>query len=172
MSYMNRMLYKVRNDRESGSADIISALFLTPIILLLFFAIIDVSLWLNTKAHLEAASRDGVRVAAMWGGTSKGVRLNTTSPRVSVDTIIKSKMYDSEKGTCTRSHCTKPPNVKCHVGTSTRYIAKKSGETITCNITYYYKSIFPGSELLGFGKITQKPISYRVTGLSETGYQS
>lgn len=166
---MNKMINRARTRREDGSADMISALVLTPMILLLFFAIIDVSLWLNTKAHIEAASRDGVRMAAMWGGTAKNVRLNTTNMKI--DDIIKNKMYNSTTKVCHRSHCTKAPDVKCHVGTSTRYIANRAGEEITCNITYYYKSIFPGADLLGFGKITQDPISYRVTGLSETGYR-
>lgn len=159
--------------KESGSADLVAALVLTPIILMLFFAIIDISLWLNTKANIEANVRDGVRVASMWGGTGnkKQVRLNDTNKNI--DTIVKDKLWDSSKGTCTRSNCTKAPVVKCRVGNinGSAVRAKKAGDKIACQVTYYYKSIFPGADLFGFGQITQKPISYTVDGLSETGYR-
>lgn len=170
ISYINKLRNKQSKNKEMGAADMIAALTLTPIILALLFAIIDISLWLNTKSHLEAATRDGVRMASMWGGTGpkSQVRLNPTNSNV--DKMIQSKMWEGKN--CTQSNCTKAPNVKCRVGSinGNKVRATSAGEQINCRVTYYYKSIFPGADLLGFGKITQKPIQYTVSGISETGY--
>ena len=156
-----------------GAADMVAALVLTPIILMLIFAAIDLSLWLNTKAHIEASTRDGVRLAAMWGGTAgkSKVRLNPSSE--SVDSMILSKFYNSSKNSCTRSHCTAKPTVKCRVGSinGNVRVASRAGQTVVCSVNYKYRSVFFGSDLLGFGKITQAPISYTVTGVTETGYR-
>lgn len=167
ISYINKLRDGRRKDREEGSADMVAALALTPIILGLLLAIIDVSLWLNTKAHIEAISRDGVRMAAAWGGTSKGVRLNPTGR--STAELIKGGMYNEKTKGCTVSNCTKAPAVKCYVTSPTKYVATRAGETVYCDVEYYYRSIF-GGDLMGFGSITAGPISYRVTALSETGY--
>lgn len=170
---INTIRAKRLKTKEMGAADMIAALTLTPLVLMLIFAMIDLSLWLNTKAHIEASARDGVRVASNWGGTGNNskVRLNPTSQ--TVDSMIKDKIYDSKKKTCTRSLCTKPPVVKCRVGSlsGTKVVASRAGETVRCQITYNYRSIFFGSELLGFGQITEKPMNYVVTGVTETGYK-
>lgn len=150
-----------RNERERGAADMIAALTLTPIILFLLFAIIDISLWLNTKAHIEAATRDGTRIAAMWGGAGN-TPLNTTGKNI--PSSIKSKLYNGKS--CTRSNCTRVPKVSC-----TPSKVRTAGSQISCTTTYYYKSLFGKADLLGFGGITSKPIVYKSTAISETGYR-
>lgn len=167
---MQKLRERQRSGKEFGAADMIAALTLTPIILALFFAIVDVSLWLNTKSHIESVTRDSVRLAAMWGGTdAKSVRLNTTGK--SSATHIRDRIYNDSKKSCLRSNCTKAPVVSCSVASGNGKFATAAGQTITCNVTYYYKSIFPGSKLLGFGQITEAPIKYGMTAVSETGYR-
>ncbi len=169
---MFKLIQKLRSrkeqGRDSGAADMIATLVMTPIILGVFFAIIDVSLFMNTKASVEAATRDGTRIAAMWGGTAANVRLNNTNK--SVQTIILSKMYNSDKKTCLISNCTKPPKVTC---TAASKMVKNAGTQISCTTTYYYKSIFFGSDLMGFGGITNNKNGFKSTSyaISETGYR-
>lgn len=169
---MFKLIHKLRsrrkNGRDFGAADMIATLVMTPIILGVFFAIIDVSLFMNTKASVEAATRDGTRIAAMWGGTASNVRLNTT--KKNVQTIIRSKIYDDKKKTCLNSHCTKAPKVTC---TAASKMVKVAGTEISCTTTYYYKSIFFGSDLMGFGGITNNKNGFKSTSyaISETGYR-
>lgn len=151
----------------------VAALVLTPLIIMMIFASIDISLWLNTKAHIEASMRDGVRMASMWGGTgsNKQVRLNPSSQNI--DSMILSKFYNSATNTCTRSNCITKPTVKCRVGSlsGTKVRATRAGETINCQMTYTYKSIAPGAKILGLSGITEKQMKYTVTGVTETGYR-
>lgn len=154
-NYLNRL----KSQREEGSADMVAALVLTPIVIFLLIGVINAGLWLNTKAHIEAATRDGTRLAAMWGG-SGNTRLNTTGKTTA--NIISEKIYAD--GSCTTSHCTRKPSVSC-----TLPVASSAGQTVQCTVTYYYKSI-PGAQLFGF--VPSSPIVYTSTAITETGYRS
>lgn len=172
ITYMNRLRERQAN-KEMGAADMVAALVLTPLILMMIFASIDVSLWLNTKAHIEASMRDGVRMASMWGGTgsNKAVRLNPSSK--TVDAMILEKFYNSKNNSCTRSNCISKPTVKCRVGSlsGNKVRATRAGETINCQMTYQYKAISPGAKIIGLSGITEKTMKYTVTGVTETGYK-
>lgn len=172
ITYMNKLRARQAN-KEMGAADMVAALVLTPLILMMIFASIDVSIWLNTKAHIESSMRDGVRMASMWGGTgsNKSVRLNPSTKNV--DTMILEKFYNTKNKACTRSHCTNPPTVKCRVGSlsGNKVRATRAGETINCQMTYQYRSIAGGARMLGLGSITEKTMKYTVTGVTETGYK-
>lgn len=137
----------------------VAALVLTPIVIFLLIGVINAGLWLNVKSHIEAATRDGTRLAAMWGG-SGNTRLNSTGK--SVAAIISDKLY--ENGSCTQSNCTKKPTVSC-----TLPVANSAGQTVKCTVTYHYKSI-PGAQLFSF--VPTKPITYSSTAVTETGYRS
>lgn len=153
-------------DRESGSADLIVTLATIPFAVILILALIDISLFLNTRSTVQSAVRDGVRQAAMWGGTGgpEQVRLNASG--TNIQTSILNKIWDAEKNTCTNSHCDAKPKVSC-----TTAIATAAGQDITCTVIYDHMSIVPGSDLLGFGAITNEPYTIKETALSETGYR-
>lgn len=172
ITYMNKLRERQAN-KEMGAADMVAALVLTPIIIMMILASIDISLWLNTKSHIEASMRDGVRMASMWGGSgnNKSVRLNPSSKNI--DTMILEKFYNSKTKTCTRSNCISTPTVKCRVGSlsGNKVRATRAGETVNCQMTYTYKSISPGAKVLGLSGITEKTMKYTVTGVTETGYK-
>lgn len=155
-----------RRDKEEGSADLIVTLATIPFALLLILALIDISLFLNTKSYVQSSLRDGVRQAAMWGGTGdpSQVRLNLSG--TNTQTTILNKLWDSSKGVCTHSHCQAKPAVSC-----TTAVATAAGQRISCSVVYKYQSIVPGSNLLGFGNITNSPFTATEYSLSETGYR-
>lgn len=157
-----RKLLKRRD--ETGSAEIITTLFVMPFLLYLILALIDVSLYMNTRSSVESVTRDGVRQASMWGGTGQNVRLNPTGK--SVDTLIFERLYSGDK--CTYSSCIAPPSVTC--GPTQ---VSNAGTPITCSVTYKYKSVVPGMSLLGFEGITKNADGFTITekALSETGYR-
>ena len=157
-----RNLMKRRN--ENGSAEIITTLFVMPFLLYLILALVDISLYMNTRSSVESVTRDGVRQAAMWGGTSEKVRLNPTGK--SVGTIIFDRLYTG--GKCTYSNCIEPPSVTCD-----SLQVSNAGTPITCTVTYKYKSVVPGMSLLGFEGITKNADGFTISekALSETGYR-
>jgi hypothetical protein len=160
-----RKIIKMRK-REEGAADLIVTLATIPFAVILILALIDISLFLNTKSYVQSSVRDGVRQAAMWGGSGdpSQVRLNTSGAKT--QTNILNKIWDSSKGVCTQSHCESKPIVFCD-----REIATAAGQNIRCTVTYHYSSIVPASDLLGFGAITGAPFTVVENGLSETGYR-
>lgn len=149
---------------ENGSAEIITTLFVMPFLLYLILALVDVSLYMNTRSSVESVTRDGVRQAAMWGGSSGEVRLNPTGKDVS--TLIQNRLFNGDK--CTYSNCIAPPDVTCSPA-----VVNYSGTEISCTVTYKYKSVVPGLSLIGFENITKNPNGFTITekALSETGYR-
>jgi len=164
MEKIRKIMKKRRN--EDGSADLIVTLATIPFAILLILALVDISLFLNTKSYVQSNVRDGVRQAAMWGGSGGPgeVRLNTSGQSTAAN--IKAKIWDKSKKICTKSHCQAEPVVSC-----TNTVASAAGQQIRCNVTYSYRSIVPGSTLLGFGNITNKPFTATEYSLSETGYR-
>lgn len=166
------MMEKIRKamrkrDREQGAADMIVTLATIPFAIFLILALLDISLFLNTKSHVEASVRDGVRQAAMWGGAGdpSQVRLNVSGK--STEQNIKDKLWvSSGEGYCTHSRCVKAPEVSCPVK-----VARTAGTKLTCSVRYYYSSIVPGSDLLGFGSIVNEPYTVTEYSISETGYR-
>lgn len=159
-----RRMIKKRN-KETGAADLIVTLVTIPFAIMLILATIDVGMYMNTRAHVDSVTRDSARQVAMWGGAGKSneVRLNPTSQTTTKN--LKDKLW-SPDGYCYKSHCTKQPTVTC--GPS---IVRNAGSEVFCEVTYYYKSIVPGSELLGFGGITGEPFTTKEIAISETGYR-
>lgn len=157
-----RKLLKRRD--ENGSAEIITTLFVMPFLLYLILALIDISLYMNTRSSVESVTRDAVRQAAMWGGTGPSVRLNPTGK--GVDTLIFNRLY--EGGKCNYSSCIAPPSVTC--GPTQ---VSNAGTPVSCTVTYKYKSVVPGMSLLGFEGITKNAEGFTITekALSETGYR-
>lgn len=149
---------------ENGSAEIITTLFVMPFLLYLILALVDVSLYMNTRSSVESVTRDGVRQAAMWGGSSASVRLNPTGQDVS--TLIYNRLMDGDK--CEYSSCIAPPSVSCSPA-----VVNNAGTEISCSVTYKYKSVVPGMSLLGFEGITKNADGFTISekALSETGYR-
>lgn len=170
------MIEKLRNfvkkrRNEDGAADLVVTLFMLPLAVFLILALIDLSMYMNTRSSVESVLRDATRQSAMWGGTGTaydGVRLNTTglsaAQRISNSLMIS----DGTTSKCKFSNCVpgKPPVVTCD---SVR--VANAGATITCSVTYYYKTVTPGTDLLGFAAITSKGFTISSTAISETGYR-
>jgi Flp pilus assembly protein TadG len=167
------MIEKLRNfvkkrSNENGAADLVVTLFMLPLAVFLILALIDLSMYMNTRSSIESVVRDATRQSAMWGGTGTaydGVRLNTTG--LSAAQRIANSLVKSD-GKCKYSNCVsgKLPTVTCNPAKVT-----VAGTTITCSVTYYYKTVTPGTDLLGFAAITSKGFTISSTAISETGYR-
>lgn len=162
-----RNFVKKRRD-ENGSADLVVTLFMLPLAVFLILALIDLSMYMNTRSSIESVVRDATRQSAMWGGTgtvANGVRLNTTGLNAAQRIT---NALTTTGGKCKFSNCVpgKPPVATC----SPAKVAV-AGTTITCKVTYYYKTVTPGTDLLGFSKITSRGFTITSTALSETGYR-
>lgn len=168
-----RNFVKKRRD-ENGSADLVVTLFMLPFAVFLILALIDLSLYMNTRSSVESVVRDATRQSAMWGGSGTyekdGVRLNLTGKSAAqriADALVISESTESNVK-CKFSNCVpgKPPVATCNPARVT-----VAGTTITCTVTYYYKTVTPGTDLLGFSKITSSGFTISSTALSETGYK-
>lgn len=167
------MIEKLRNfvkkrRNEDGSADLVVTLFMLPFAVFLILALIDLSMYMNTRSSVESVLRDNTRQSAMWGGTGTvydGVRLNTTNLNAA-QRIQNSLLTDT--GKCKYSGCV--PG-KLPVATCNPARVATAGTTITCKVTYYYKTVTPGTDLLGFAAITSSGFTITSTAISETGYR-
>lgn len=154
---MFKLMQKVRR-REDGSADLVTTVLLLPLALFLILSLIDVSMYFTQRSSVQNETREGVRLAAMWGGTAKGVRLNNTG--LSVPQHIAASLPKGK------------PKVSCSISGSTKKtIATNAGEKVSCTTTYTYRTVTPGSDYFGFGAITGKNIVITETALTETGYR-
>lgn len=172
------MIEKLRNfvkkrRNENGAADLVVTLFMLPLAVFLILALIDLSMYMNTRSSVESVVRDATRQSAMWGGTGTvedGVRLNTTglnaAQRIANALVVRGGSTSEVK--CKFSNCVpgKPPVATCNPAR-----VSVAGVTITCSVTYYYKTVTPGTDLLGFSQITSSGFTISSTALSETGYR-
>lgn len=155
---MLKKISKIKN--EKGESEIITLLFILPLLVWLIFSVIDVSLYMNVRSTVANAARDGARQAAIYGGNNS--RLNPNSP-TSVAEGIKATLWDGTK--CRPSACTAPPEVTC-----TPDITSNSGEIVKCSIKYYYTSAAPGNPFAGFSNFLTKPFTVTEVSRSETGF--
>lgn len=172
---MFKFANKLRHWRkgEEGASELVTTLFMLPLALFLILTLIDVSMYFNARSSVQNVTREGVRQAAMWGGTGgkEHVRLNPTSTPTA--TAIKNSLFDSESNKCKQAGCTKPPIVTCTTKTSTgnSNVAKNAGDTVTCTTTFYYKTVTPGSDYFGFAAAIGNEIKLTESALTETGYR-
>lgn len=165
---MHKLIQRLSKRRnESGSAEVISMIFVMPFLLFLILALVDVSLYMNTRTSVQNVTRDAVRQSANWGGTSANIRLNPTG--LNTAQLIKNRLYNSSTGKCKYSGCTTPPVVTC-----TPAKASTAGTDISCTVTYKYKTVVPGLDLLGFSTLTSNPDGFKITehNITETGYKN
>lgn len=172
------MIEKLRNfvkkrRNENGAADLVVTLFMLPLAVFLILALIDLSMYMNTRSSVESVVRDATRQSAMWGGSGTyddGVRLNTTgksaAQRIADALVLPGRSASDVK--CKFSNCV--PG-KSPVATCDSVKVTYAGTAITCKVTYYYKTVTPGTDLLGFSKITSSGFTISSTALSETGYR-
>lgn len=172
---MFKIVNKLRHWRknEEGASELVTTLFMLPLALFLILTLIDVSMYFNARSSVQNVTREGVRQAAMWGGTGghNYVRLNPTNNTTAQ--AIKNTLYDSETGKCTQMGCKQPPQVTCTTITSGggSQVARNSGDKVTCTTTFYYKTVTPGADYFGFSAAIGDKIVLTESALTETGYR-
>lgn len=140
---------------ENGGAELVSTLFVVPIIVFLLFTMIEMGMYFNTKAQVEMANRDGVRQAALWGGTSKAAPINNTA--MDVAQIIDKQLGANSKSTCSTSG-------------STNGVAKSAGQLVTCQTNYDYQPVAAGIFMFGLGDVIEDGITVTESSFTEVGY--
>lgn len=157
-------LRSMREEKESGAADVISFLFVFPLLFFMVLSIIEFGLHLQVRSQIQSVARDGARLTAMYGGSAKGVRLNNINK--SVDTYMMDRMWNSNG--CKLSLCKKKPTVSKCTPTS----SKQFGTEVKCTITYFYKPYISGLFTFGLEGITSpsKGLTFVQYSVTETGY--
>lgn len=159
-----RALTQKQSDKETGS-DIVTTLFLIPLIVALLFTMIDVSTYFQTKTQVQNITRDGARTVALLGGASAEISLNKEKfggAGQSVATYVRNKLVSGDK--CTISGCTTLPTVTC-----SPTVATSLNADATCTTVYYYQPV--GGQLvewLGFGSLVTTEIKSTETFKTET----
>lgn len=155
-----------RRDRESGN-DIVTLVMVIPIIIILFFTMIDVSYYLQARSMVQSAAQDGARMVALYGGQSGNISLNKSNQPV--QNLIMPKIYDSTGDRCIPSACYQPPVVRCTPEVVTEGMGL--GTEVSCNIRYFYAPASAGlAQLIGFGELLTSEINVTQTSISETYY--
>lgn len=158
------MKFPINRKSENGDSELVTMLFITPIVLAMIFVMISVGMYFSARAQVQNANRDGARIAANWGGTTASVRLNPTGKDVSV--LVQDKLKAQLPGTATTS-CTVLADGTAPGGT----LAKRAGQPIRCTTSYLYAPVASGlGTEFGFKKLFDKKIVATETAFSEVGY--
>lgn len=59
---------KKRAKSDRGASEIISALFIIPLVIAILFTIIDAAMYFNNRSMVQGVARDGARSVAIMGG--------------------------------------------------------------------------------------------------------
>lgn len=175
MRNFRQALLAKRNER--GSAELVTTLMLMPLLIFVILALIEVSVYMQTRTSVQNALADATRQVAAYGGDN--TRLNPTA-----NTPISAQLTNTlfRNGRCTYSHCEngKQPTVRCGIVTSTGAngipvfsgtgYATSPGQEVACYVTYPYKGVTGGGWLLGFEQIA-KPFSIVEYSRTEVGFR-
>lgn len=150
----------VNNRDERGSAELPVTIIMLPFVLFLLFALIDMSLYLNTRSNVQSVLRDGTRLVALYGGNSSGSPLNPTGRNI--DAIVKDRLW--QNGACTKSNCDSQPIVSC-----TPNLARNIAQDVSCSVTYDYRPVVY-DVFFGFTNISDAKFTITETSISETRF--
>lgn len=151
---------------EDGN-DVVTLLFVLPIIVTLLFTMIDVSYYLQTRSMIQSAAQDGARMVALYGGQAADIPLNKYGK--SVENLILPKVYDAENNKCVPSSCLEVPVVTCTPDVVTESMGL--GTEVSCNIRYVFAPASLGlAKLIGFDSLLASEINVTQTSVSETYY--
>lgn len=155
---MRNHLKKMHYD-ESGAGELINALIVLPILLILIFSIFNVGTYFLTLGNVTREVANSARQIAMYGGNDSRIALNKNGGKT-ISQSLYEKLYNG--GKCTLSACTQAPtNVRC---TSKGGIVP--GSTVSCTVTYHYKSFMGGTDF-GIGNVLQQPKTITQYSVSE-----
>lgn len=150
-----------RKQSESGSTEVITTLFMIPIILWLILSLIDVSLYFQARTTVQNVARDSARQVAVWGGNESPLR----PYEVPVNVNGFNALFNSATQTCKPGNCKTAPLVNC-----TPPLTAYAGQEVSCTVVYEYKAINPGNPLTGFTGFMNKPITITEYARAETGF--
>lgn len=150
-----------KRQNERGSAELVSFIFVIPLLAWLIFSLIDISLYMNARSEISNVARDAARQVAIYGGNDNPLLNPYKSGTIAAN--IKKSLYSG--GKCTASGCKKAPTVKC-----TPAVTKKPGEMVQCSITYHYKSALGGNPIAGFADFLGSSFTVQETARSEAGF--
>lgn len=145
---------------ERGSSELPVTIIMLPFVLFLLFALIDMSLYLNTRSNVQSILRDGTRLVALYGGNSAGSPLNPTGR--DINTILADRLW--KNGACTQSNCDSQPIVSCTPG-----LARNIAQDVSCTVTYDYQPVVY-DVFFGFTNISDAKFTITETSISETRF--
>lgn len=148
-----------REQGERGDGELVTALFIIPIVLWILFSLIDISLYMQTRSEVQNVARDSARQVAIYGGNNS--RLNPYGD--SIARVTLERLY--QDGKCTPGLCEKAPTVQCTPGTATQ-----AGQQVGCSITYHYRAIFGNNPITGFAAFLGSEFTVTETAYAETGF--
>lgn len=175
MRNFRQALLAKRNER--GSAELVTTLMLMPLLILVILALIEISVYMQTRTSVQNALADATRQVAAYGGDNTRLNPNAGQP---ISTQLSNALY--RNGRCTYSNCEtgKKPVVRCGVVASTAAngipsfsgvgYATSPGQEVACYVTYPYKGVTGGGWLLGFESIA-KPFSLVEYSRTEVGFR-
>lgn len=159
MRKLRNRLNAINTKQEKGDSEIISVLILLPIMLMLIFSMIDISLYVMTRSTVQGVARDGARQVAMWGGNESSLRgKNVKTPSTNMTNALQ-----HSNGACKPSACQngKPPKATC-----TPKQTSQAGDEVSCSVTYSYQSVVGNFSF--FGAVTSQPFTVTQYARSET----
>lgn len=153
----NSLLARVRDWRngEAGISDVMTAIFVLPMLVSLLFTLTEVGVNVHYKASVDQIVQDAVRGAATDGG-DYWARTNTIGHSWSTEALTRLTALCGPGS----ARCTQPPTVTC-----TPAVAVNSTSQITCSAVFYYKpvSALSKSPLFSWGLSGTLTMPIRVT---------
>lgn len=155
---MKQYLEDRKND-ERGAGELINALITIPIILILLFSILNVGNYFIVIGNVTEEVSNAARQVAIYGGENSRVARSHVASGQTISTMLSNKL--SNGTTCLLSGCTQvPTSVSCTKWNGGPTGAIKPGDTVSCTVTYHYKSFLGGVDF-GIGNVLEqaKPIT-------------
>lgn len=133
-----------RTQKEDGGGEVISALFVIPMIMLLLFFIVDMGGFYFTMGQVSDVTKEATRQVAIYGGNNSTLAKNKLG--TSVSSALSSKL--KELGVSVSG-------VSCSGG-------GLPGDVVSCSVTFKYDSVLASAGIGGLAEpqtITQYSVA-------------
>lgn len=160
---IDRAIARRKTSEESGAGEIISILFITPVLLWFIFTMLDLFFYFEARREVQNITADAAQTVAILGGNNSRYNPNSnkTIAQETRDVLWNGTRCTPGNG-CPRGYI---PRVTCTPGT-----ASQAMQLVSCTTTYKYRSVYNGTIFKGLADLTSSEFKVTSTARSQTGF--
>lgn len=150
-----------RGNQESGIGEMLTLIFIMPILLWFIFTMLDLFFYFEARREVQNITSEAASIVAIAGGNNSIY----TPGNKTIAQETKDLLWNGQR--CTPSQC---PQGYVPVVTCTPNTATAAMQQVSCTTRYKYRSIYGGGIFKSLAGLTNSEFTITATARSQTGF--